>query len=68
MTLLFQEDDCAPDAYEYFCKKFKQEVGIEFQEWKIGKLIDDEEIISYEDDKYLAEIRQDDPYWKLYKK
>lgn len=68
MTLLFQEDNCAPDAYEYFCKKFYQEVGIEFQEWKKGKRIDDEEIISYEDDKYLAEASADDPYWKLYKK
>lgn len=68
MTLLFQEDDCAPDAYEYFCKKFKQEVGMEFQVWKIGKLIDDEEIISYEDEFYLAEVSAGDPYWKLYKK
>lgn len=68
MTLLFQEDDCTPDAYEYFCKKFKQEVGIEFQEWKIGKLIDDEEVISYEDEFYLAEVSEGDPYWKLYKK
>lgn len=68
MTLLFQEDDCAPDAYEYFCKKFKAEVGMEFQEWKIGKLIDDEYIISYENEMYLAEISESDPYWKLYKK
>ena len=70
MTLLFQEDDCAPDAYEYFCKKFKAEVGIEFKDWKAGRTNISEDA-PYEtilqDDTYKVSIDAGDPYWKLYK-
>lgn len=69
MTLLFQQDDCAPDAYEYFCKKFKAEVGVDFQDWKAEKTSTSDEPyqVILEDDSYKAECSADDPYWKLYK-
>jgi len=69
MTLLFQEDDCAPDAYEYFCEKFKAEAGVEFTVWISGTVCSTNNgSLVYENENYRAEVRADDPYWKLYKK
>ncbi len=69
MKLLFQQDDCTPDSYEYFCKKFKAEVGVEFRDWfsETVCLTNDDSLV-YENENYRAEVTADDPYWKLYKK
>lgn len=69
MKLLFQQDDCAPDSYEYFCKKFKAEVEVEFTVWFSETVCStNDNFLAYENETYRAEVTADDPYWKLYKK
>lgn len=67
MKLICQEDDCAPDAYEYFAKEFEKHVGTSLITWKLSsEPFEDEDMISYQDDNWRLEIGADDPYWKLY--
>lgn len=68
MKLLYQQDDCAPDAHEFFLKKFQKIVGISFPDWKAGKTncSSYDDTVTYKDDTYLVTCSADDPYWKLF--
>ena len=67
---LLIEDDCAPDAYEYFNKDLEKITGHTKKEFIQGGLCVKEKGglgFSYQLHDYTIEWTQDDPYWKLYK-
>ena len=51
--IILQEDDCAPDAFEYFEKEFKKKVGMDVKQFKQkAKMIDNDDTIIYELDNF----------------
>ena len=68
MNYLLMEDDCAPDAREYFDEKFFDIIGKtrrEFENSCERVETDDEMMISWSDGKYLLEISADYPFYTL---
>lgn len=70
MTLLLQQDDCAPDASEYFWMEVRQKYGLgykDFQSVRDELLPDGDGIcLRWEHGAYILEYSADDPYYKLY--
>lgn len=69
MTLLLQQDDCAPDSLEYFHKKFSELTGYNFLDWynNVATNLKNGYDIVYSDGTWQIELNAGDPYWKLYK-
>lgn len=68
-TRICSQDDCAPDAMEYFEKNFKKEVGEDFSDWRKSStcIIADYDVIMVKLN-YMIHIDAGDPFWELYKK
>jgi len=67
---LLQQDDCAPDALEYFIKDLKEKFDIDFNIFKDKsevKSLECEYYTEYHYNGYFLEISADDPYYKLAK-
>lgn len=70
LNLLFQEDDCAPDAFKTFNEEFFKLKGVNFIDWKAGRTNiskDDYEMI-FQDDTHVVSCDAGDPYWSVYVK
>lgn len=63
------EDDCAPDASEYFCKDLKEKFGLEFRDFFVkGVRSDPDELTAeYRYKGYVLSFHGDDPFYKLEK-
>ena len=70
MKYLLQEDDCAPDAREYFIEQMKEKFNLDFNEFKQkGKRIEpDEMTLEWHYQKYVLSISADQPWYVLYRK
>ena len=65
--LLCSEDDCAPDAYEYFAKEFEKLVGISIYEFKnTVTVIETNYDIIWNNERYRLVYSCDDPFYRLY--
>jgi hypothetical protein len=63
--LLLVEDECAPDALEYFDSQLFKLTGLTLQDFfKNGERIE----FGYSLCEYSLEYLSDEPYWRLYKK
>lgn len=64
-----QEDDCDPDAREYFEKGLKEKIGISLSEFKEnGILIEPDELtMQWYYQGYVLEYSGDDPYYRVYR-
>jgi hypothetical protein len=67
---LLVEDDCAPDALEYFIKDMKDKFGIEFNDFtQYGKLIKPDSLtLEWHYQRYVLSYHGDDPVHKLEKR
>ena len=68
--LLLQEDDCAPDAHESFCEKFRWVAGITydgFQKRAICTDYDDGFYVHCQLGDLVTTISADDPHLSLYR-
>ena len=69
-TLILQQDDCAPDALEFFLKDFEKMFSITLQEFKKQAVMREEdggyEIIHAKDDIEVT-IEAGDPWYKVYR-
>lgn len=67
---LLTEDDCAPDAYEYFAKAFENIVGMSVPKFKqTAATIGTAELsINWEGERYVLSYAADDPFYVLYEK
>ena len=66
----FRQDDCAPDALEYFLKDFLRKVGMSFREWcKLATVThyDDGYYSQYVHGDVLVTIEAGDPFYSVYK-
>ena len=66
--IIFQQDDCAPDAYETFREQFLQVVGISVEEFKSTSVRSESERGDehyYTGEKYTLSICASDPYWTV---
>ena len=67
MKLLFQEDDCAPDAAEHFRIVFERLTGVNVVDFMADSHIEHDDLdIFYELGKYRLAWSQDDPFYRLY--
>ncbi len=65
-TTILAEDECAPDAREYFSKEFKETFKKSIEEFKVEALrIDDEMSISWVYGVYRLLYAADDPFYKF---
>ena len=64
---LLMEDDCAPDAREYFCKDLKEKFGLEFDDFinKGTRSDPDELTMEWRYKGYVLSFHGDDPFYKL---
>lgn len=69
MKKLLQEDDCAPDAREYFIEEMKEEYNIDFSDFfKNGIQTEVDELCTqYRLNGFILEYNGDDPYYRLYR-
>ena len=70
MELLAIEDECAPDAEEYFNKRIKEKYNVTIKEIKKnGKytLSDNELCMQWRYKSFTLEYNGDDPFHRLYK-
>lgn len=66
---VLEEDECAPDAGEYFEKEMKEKYSLSFDDFKTVDSGDDSCIMKMaEDGKYKLEYWGDFPYWTLYER
>lgn len=68
MKCLLQEDDCAPDAREYFFKDLENKFGLSYFDFHVSgefQEVDDGMTLQWKYGKYILEISADDPYYKL---
>ena len=66
MKKIIQEDDCAPDAFEYFNIKFQEITGMDVYEFQEkAERNDDEMTIRYVLGKYILEYAAYDPFYLL---
>ncbi len=65
--LLLCEDDCAPDAREYFEKEMKNKFNISFQDiMEKGTLITSDELtMEWRFQDYVLSYSADDPFYQL---
>ena len=68
-TLVISQDDCAPDAREYFDNKMKSIVGYTIEGFKAraSAVIKKDDHSEYVLNNYVLTISADDPFYKLYK-
>ncbi len=60
--VLLLEDDCAPDAREYFEKRLLEKFGLTMKDFfEKGEKIE----FGYKLGEYKLEYFPDDPYWRL---
>lgn len=65
---LLQQDDCAPDSFEYFEKAFLEMFNIEFDKWvRDSKKIPLEMGCDCEKDGILVRWVCDDPYYQVWR-
>lgn len=67
--LILSEDDCAPDAREYFEKEFKEILGMSIKEFekKATRIERDEgRVVEYWLGKYMMDYSADHPFYSLY--
>ena len=66
---LLQEDDCAPDAREYFIKDMKKKFKLNFTDFMKNKPkeSDNEMTLNYHHNGYTLKYSGDDPFYRLYK-
>lgn len=67
--LVLQEDDCAPDAREYFNKNFADLMGLSVKEFKgcsYREAIDEGRGIRWTRGDFVLEFHCEDPYYNLY--
>lgn len=66
---LLREDDCAPDALEYFIKDMRQKFGLDFYEFteKGIRTEPDELTMKWRYNGYVLSFHGDDPFYKLEK-
>lgn len=63
--ILLVEDECAPDAMEYFDSQLFKLTGLTLKDFfKNGERIE----FGYSLGEYSLEHLSDEPYWRLYKK
>ncbi len=68
MKLLLQEDDCGPDAREYFIKEMKEQFDLSIHDFaKHGIRTEDDLCIQYKLNGFILEYNNDDPYYRLYR-
>ena len=68
MKRLLSEDDCAPDAYEYFCEKFEEIVGVTVDKFKSSAFdISGLNFHRWVTNDYQLEYYADDPFYVLYR-
>lgn len=70
MKYLLYEDDCAPDAREYFDKDMKEKYNIGLHDFKmLGRYVEVDNGMTLEWHLlgHVLEISADDPYYKLRK-
>ena len=67
MKLLLEEDDCAPDSFEYFSTKFKEIVGESVNDFskKSSQSINGVSI-TYKKGEFILTLSGDDRTFKLY--
>jgi hypothetical protein len=65
--LLLSEDECAPDAREYFIKKMEKLFKLSFKKIKeAGTRVDpDHATMEWHYQDYILSIAADDPFYKL---
>ena len=65
---ILQEDDCAPDAREYFIKGMKEKFGLDFYAFRKNGTRNeiDDLCIQYYYHEFTLEFNGDDPYYILY--
>ena len=69
-TLILQQDDCAPDALEFFLKDFEKMFSMTLQEFKkqaLRREVDDGYEIIYTRDDIEVTIEAGDPWYKVYR-
>lgn len=67
MKPLLMEDDCAPDAYEYFCKKFEEITGTTVTEFKASALdLSGHDYHRWVNNNYRLEYHAGGPFHVLY--
>jgi hypothetical protein len=68
--LVLQEDDCAPDAREYFIKRMREKFHLIFADFhELGMFKEPNDLcMQWYLDGYLLEYNGDDPFYRLYKK
>lgn len=68
MTIILQQDDCAPDSLEFFERDFTNETGLTIQEFKDKARIETCNIgFSWTVGDYCLEWYCDDPFYALSK-
>lgn len=68
--LKYTQDDCAPDSFDYFHKKFHEITGYNFSDWYNNiatKQSTPEDTVTYSCPLWVVTLSSHDPYWKLYK-
>lgn len=70
MIKVCEEDECAPDALEYFSKAVEKETGVSLHYFKqtAVRTMEDEYEIKWEFGNYLLLIAADYPFYILFKK
>lgn len=64
---LLMQDDCAPDAIEYFCKNLIEKFGITFMDFmeRGTRSYPDELTLEWRYKGYVLSFHGDDPFYKL---
>lgn len=66
MKTIIQQDDCAPDALQFFDEEFNKIVGESRNDFmKTAKLYSNCYTSCYTKGDYELSISAEDPYWKL---
>jgi hypothetical protein len=68
LKLIAQQDDCAPDSLETFCKDMKIKTEYSFEEFKTKaeKVSVIDTTLQWKLKAYTLEISSDDPFYKLF--
>ena len=67
--LVLQQDDCAPDALEYFCANFKDLMGMPVEAFKKASLretFDEGRGLRWTRGDFMLEFHCEDPYYQLH--
>ena len=69
-TLLFTQDDCAPDSFGWFETELKKETGLSVYDFKMASssMRVFASGFAWTFKGYYLEIHADDPFYKLYRK